>query len=464
MKKNLFLAGLMMTAICLSQSSCSDNTMENAIEEEVKSEAKTRSITLVDANGTPITNVSGQCGTYYLDVKCEGEWNLSSPDGFIAMPITKGKGDARVPVIIGTNWQGARNGGISFTAAKATTRAEGESTAASDTTVTVTQNAEFDPEEVAKFISSNKGAGYSYQPYENYCLGTHIQLFNIGNLKTIGEEKGINLIVDESLPNVLQEVQSADSKEDLANNLSVAASVSLNFSAFTADVKGAYGSSETSSKNRSYAVKRMKSVLYTREVNYLNIIALADSSAEMRKKLFAPGFIKLLDEYQSRVLAEDADTDAICKALVDEMGPCFVSKSVMGCVLDYYISIDRSELSDSITITGALDIAFKESVKITGEGGYGSHEGFESKSMEASLNIRGGQTNLVSILTTGGQLKDTELLAWQQSVEPKKAVMIDMKLVPIYTLIPNYEAKQILKAYLEKVGSPVPPENEENNK
>ena len=64
MKKNLFLAGLMMSAICVSNSSCSDNTVENAIEEELKSEAKASSLTLVDANGNPISSVSGQCGTY----------------------------------------------------------------------------------------------------------------------------------------------------------------------------------------------------------------------------------------------------------------------------------------------------------------------------------------------------------------------------------------------------------------
>ena len=460
MKKNLFLAGLMMTAICVSNSSCSDNTVENAIEEELKSEAKASSLTLVDANGNPISSVSGQCGTYYLDVKCEGEWSLSSQEGFIAMPITEGKGDARVPVIIGTNWQGARKGAISLKTAGATTRAEGGST-----TQSIDQSAEFNPEEVAKFISSNKGAGYSYQPYENYCLGTHVQLFNIANLRSVGEETGVNLIVDESMPNVLQEIQTASTKEDLANKLSVAASVSLNFSAFTADVKGAYGSSETSSKNRSYAVKRMKSVLYTREINYLNIIALAEKSDTMRNKLLAPGFIKLIDEFQKRVkqATDDNTKKKICKSLVDEMGPCFISKSVMGCVLDYYISIDNSELSDSVSISGALDMAIKQSITISGNGGYGSDKNFESKSMEATLNIRGGETNQVSILTTGGSLKDTELLAWQQSVVPKKAVMIDMKLVPIYTLIPDYDAKQALKDYLEEIGTPVKSENENTN-
>ena len=78
------------------------------------------------------------------------------------------------------------------------------------------------------------------------------------------------------------------------------------------------------------------------------------------------------------------------------------------------------------------------------------------KNVEAKINVRGGDVSQVSILTTGGTLKNEKLLAWQQSIEPKSAVMIDMKLVPIYLLISDQAAKTYLQSYLESIAT-VPP-------
>ena len=70
--------------------------------------------------------------------------------------------------------------------------------------------------------------------------------------------------------------------------------------------------------------------------------------------------------------------------------------------------------------------------------------------MDAKVIIKGGDVNKISILTTGGTLKDSLVTEWQQSIEPAKAVMIDMKLVPIYELISNAKAHDTLKAYIEE--------------
>lgn len=78
--------------------------------------------------------------------------------------------------------------------------------------------------------------------------------------------------------------------------------------------------------------------------------------------------------------------------------------------------------------------------------------------MDAKVIIKGGDVNKISILTTGGTLKDNLVTEWQQSIEPAKAVMIDMKLVPIYELISNAKAYDTLKAYIEEYAA-VKPEN-----
>ncbi|MDM8336074.1 MAC/perforin domain-containing protein [Mediterranea massiliensis] len=453
MKRNYLLAGLLSAGLCLN-TACSDDELTNGIDNALQQPT----IQLVDASGNPVSMISGKYGEYYLKVVADGKWEVKSQNDFIALPQTKGEGNATIPVLIGCNWGGARVGGISINRQDVTTRAE------SGTTVTVNQTAEFTLDEVKNQLSSNQGAGYSYQPYSNYCLGTHIQLFNMTKLDSIQQARNITLITDELYPVVEEEVTTADSESDLSKKLSVAASVTLNFSAFSADVKGAFDSSSSSTAKKQYAVKRMKSYQYTREINFMNIVALAEENETVATALFSPGFKMMKENFEAKMDKLDSNTDAeeiekACKRFVDEVGPCFISKSVMGCVLDYYISMNESELSDSLSITGALNIKVSESITVEGDGGYDENDHEKVKNVEAKINVRGGDVSQVSILSSGGTLSNEVLQTWQQSIEPKKAVMIDMKLVDLSMLIKtNSKAQEYLRAYLEKVGEVKEPE------
>jgi len=53
----------------------------------------------------------------------------------------------------------------------------------------------------------------------------------------------------------------------------------------------------------------------------------------------------------------------------------------------------------------------------------------------------------VCILVTGGVLLDSEVTAWQNSCTPTRAVMVDMALIPIYALIADADAHEVLKSY-----------------
>ena len=458
-KSNLLAAGLLVAGMCLS-TSCSDNTFIAATpDEDVTAGFDKPTLALVNESGKEVNNLPGTFGTYYLDIKAQGKWKLESTTPFLALDQTSGEGPARVKLLVGSNWGAARTGGVTlYSTDAASTRAEGDGT-----TTTVNQTSQFNPSDVKDLLSSNKGAGYSYQPYSNYCLGTHIQLFNMKNLAAISDSTGVTFLTDEIYPVVEEEVTTADSEESLSSKLSVAASVNLNFNAFSADVKGAYNSSSGTSNTKQYAVKRMKSYQYTREIDFMNIIAMAESSEEMEAKLLAPGFVKLRNDFTNNIKKATATTPIneetvkkYCKSFVDEIGPCFVSKSVMGCVLDYYISMDKSLVTDTMSVSGALDIKFQTSVSVTGDGAYDDNKKNSVKNVEAKINVRGGDVSQVSILTTGGTLKNEDLLAWQQSIEPKSAVMIDMKLVPIYLLISDQAAKTYLQSYLESIAT-VPP-------
>lgn len=457
-RRNLLVAALLVAGMSLG-TSCSDDSFVAATpEEEVTSSFGEATLALVNESGKEVNNLPGTFGTYYLDIKADGKWKLESSTPFLALSQKSGEGPARVKLLVGSNWGEARTGGVTlYSLNNASTRAD------ECTTTTVNQTANFTPEAVKELLSSNKGAGYSYQPYQNYCLGTHIQLFNMKNLAAISDSTGVTFLTDEIYPVVEEEVTTADSEESLSSKLSVAASVNLNFNAFSADVKGAYNSSSDSTNTKKYAVKRMKSYQYTREIDFMNIIAMAESSEDMEAKLLAPGFVKLRNDFTNNIKKAIATTPIneetvkkYCKSFVDEIGPCFVSKSVMGCVLDYYISMNESLVTDSMSVSGALDIKFQTSVSVTGEGKYDDEKKNSVKNVEAKINVRGGDVSQVSILTTGGTLTNEALLAWQQSIEPQSAVMIDMKLVPIYLLISDQTAKSYLQSYLESIATVEP--------
>lgn len=449
MKYKILMAGLFMASLCIS-TSCSDEVLQETTPEVDGTIDGNATLSIVDQAGNPVQNVSNKYGTYYVKVDAEGEWELNTESAFLVPAEKKGYGPALVSLAIGNNWGEARQGGITLI-----TQSTGVSTRAEANTRTdVNQDANSDIKGTMALLSSNKGTGYSYLPNTNYCLGTHIQIFNMSNLDSLQKANKIDYIKDELFPQVEEQVITASSQEALSQKLAVSASVNLNFNAFSLDVNGAYGSSTEKRDSMQYAVKRMKSYQYTREINYYNILKQAEDDKELEAKLFAPGFLRMKQRFEANFTGETPVTDAakiksLCKDFCDEVGPCFISKSVMGCVLDYYMSCSASILNDTLSVSGALDLKIS-AVVVHGDGKFSNAENKAISSMDAKVIIKGGDVNKISILTTGGTLKDSLVTEWQQSIEPAKAVMIDMKLVPIYELISNAKAHDTLKAYIEE--------------
>lgn len=169
--------------------------------------------------------------------------------------------------------------------------------------------------------------------------------------------------------------------------------------------------------------------------------------------------IKAFEEAIGKENINEAEKQKLCKDFCDEVGPCFISKAVMGCVLDYYISVDKSVLGNTMTAGGALDLQYSITLKIHGEGDYSETEQKILENIEAKINVKGGDVTKVSILPTGGQLESNDVKEWLLTVEPKTAVLIDMKLVPIYVLIDDAVAHDVLKNYIDTIGK-LPDEND----
>lgn len=441
-----------------SATSCSDNNVLTNVPTDDNEEENTEVVeqtpfTIVDKQGKPVDVFSADFNEYYIQVNVPGKWRLSTDNDYLVPLQKEGEGPTLVSLFVGINWYQSRSGNITLQQldADATTRSTG-----SDVYTRATTQAETpDMSETMKMISSNKGAGYSYLPNSNYCLGTNMQIFNMSRLDSLQQAMRYDLFVDEYYPQVEEEVTMANSQEELSDKLSVAASVNVNFSAFSVDVKGHFGSSSSSSTEKEYAVKRLKSYQYTREINYMNLIALIKQKPELAEEIYAPGFQMKVTEFEAAIkeATSEEQKKKLCKDFCDEVGPCFISKAVMGCVLDYYISVNKSVLGDTMTAGGALDLQYSVTVKIEGSGDYTETEQKILENIEAKITVKGGDVTMVSILPTGGQLEGKAVEQWLLSVAPTTAVLIDMKLVPIYVLIDDTAAHDALKDYIDTTGS-----------
>lgn len=84
--------------------------------------------------------------------------------------------------------------------------------------------------------------------------------------------------------------------------------------------------------------------------------------------------------------------------------------------------------------------------------------------LDAQVRLRGGDVSKVNILVTGGQLESSQVSEWLLSIEPERATMVDVQILPIYHLFSadgdEANAYSALKTYIDKY-YPKTPKTEE---
>ncbi len=438
-----------LTLIAIMLWSCSDNDNLLTGEPELPAETKGSVFSIVNADGEKVSEFSHNFGKYFLDINVDGEWEIESDATFLAPAVKKGIGPKRVPLIVGSNWAEQRAGGITLRTSQPISRG-GDGMSAY---VSATQEGNPNLDEVKSLFSSNRGAGYSYTPNTNFTLGTNIEVFNMKNLDSLQRSGNYLLYVDDYIAHVEESILTASSDHELSSKLAVSASLDFGYSNFSINVSGHFDGGKEESETSEYAVKRVKSYMFSREINWANLLSIAASSKEKDSQVFSPGFIYLRNKFLTSVksASTQGEKNVACKEFISKVGPTFIAKGVMGCTLDYYIKASKTVLKEGMTVGGALELKFAESIKVEGEGEYTAEEKNITKNTEASIVVRGGDVKKVSIITTGGALANEEFIAWQQSVTPLQSVLVDMRLEPIYYLIEDDDARQILRDYIESV-------------
>ena len=71
-------------------------------------------------------------------------------------------------------------------------------------------------------------------------------------------------------------------------------------------------------------MKRLKSYQFTREINYMNMVALVNERPELRNEVYAPGFIQKVEEFTKDIKAagnSQTTIEKLCKDFCSEVGP-----------------------------------------------------------------------------------------------------------------------------------------------
>ncbi len=430
-------------------------------------------VMLVDSQGKPMCSLPSECGRYYLQVTASAGWRLQSNDSYIVPLDTMGYGPKTVSVLVGENWSAERTGSISlytydcteseFNSPNFLSNIRREENVVQE--VSVDQMSVANLEVVKKFLSSNRGAGYSYSFNDDYCLGTNIEIFNMLTLEQLQDSLGAHFIEDDYYPQMYQEVYSGKSKKAVDTELAIKASLGVDYNGVTVKVNGNYGQEDKEDNEHEYARMRVLGSMFTREINYMNCVARANESKENYERIFSPGFRLLAQNLEEKLkkisdagqINDTTVVDPICQNFINEVGPCFIDKAMLGCAMDYSMTVDKSLLKNGLTAGGALELKVgfaTGSVDVNAEGQYAATTEELNKNTESTCLVRGGDVRLVSLLVSGGSIDYEKLAEWQLSVSPLSAVLINLKTQPIYSVLRDPLSHDVIEEYITRKTTP----------
>lgn len=435
----LLILSVLMSVSCREQNlfETEDVMSGNALPEQ-------GSLLLIDMQGRSLQSLPDKYGCYRLVVREPGEWRLRSSCDFVQLERESGSGCDTIVVMVGRNWSDMREAELILSAEEGPVQR-----------LSVSQLANRSLSVVASKINSSMGAGYSYCPAGRFTMGTGIQVFNMHQLLALQGAYGYNLMNDDYYTTLDTYVCTSDSLSALQSQLNITVSAEVDLKLFTLNFEGEYQNSNVSEGNRTYAAQRMNSTLFSRELNYMNAVALVSEYPEFRDRIFAAGFLLLHDNLVSDINATpDYSTRRnLCRSFVKMVGPCFISKSLMGCNMDYWISVDKSSLDETMDVEALLKFKLESSfsINVDARGSYTANQWKLRNETQSHFECRGGNPQLVSIINASDSLPYAALQEWMLDVEPDNAVLVDMHLEPIYLLFTDSATREALRDYISNM-------------
>ena len=335
-----------------------------------------------------------------------------------------------------------------------------------------------DLQQVEEAISAIRGAGYTYRDNESYCVGTDMEVFNMRKLRDMERKYNTTYLVDDYIPYTSQKFFYSEDIQSLKDSLGLDIGIGFSAGVFSVDVDVAFNKKSFSTQQRYYSMLSLKQSYFSRDLNYLNlreqvVNALAESPVAntfasidadslakvvpMFREVYAPGFAEVMQKFIRKIHAAPTAFAAsgICREFIDEVGSGFVTRSVLGCSLDYYNTTARDSVSNTLDVKVALELAVQiKFVSVSTSVSTEYHDAAMqcSRNSESHIIARGGNVSLVTAFTTGqaATIETETLKKWQATVTPQDAALIDIRLVPIYEVIYDQKTRTILQNYMNK--------------
>ena len=339
----------------------------------------------------------------------------------------------------------------------------------------------YTPEELKKVedaIGAIRGAGYTYRDNELYCVGTDMEVFNIRKLHDMEKKYNTSYLIDDYTPFTDQKFIYTESTKALKDSLAVDVGIGVGAGVFSVDVDVAFNKKKIENKKNYYSLMRLRQSYFQRELSFLNLReqvanAIAASSVANTypsmdadalakavpffKEAYAPGFADVMQKFVRKIHAAPSAFAAsgVCREFIEEVGPSFVYRSVLGCSLDYYNATAMDSVATSLDVRVALEMSVQiKFISISAEISTEYHDAAMkcSRNSTSHITARGGDLSLGTAFTTGQQatIDQSTLVKWQKTVTPQDAALIDIRLVPIYEVIYDAKTRNILRNYMNK--------------
>lgn len=288
-----------------------------------------------------------------------------------------------------------------------------------------------------------RGVGYTYATGAEYLEGVAFNIFNLNYLDSIQYVKGLNLVSDDYTPYSEEQVITGESRSAVSKQLAISASVGVNFIVADINVTGNYSKGSVQESQSVFAMKRTKRVAYCRDLQYKNVIMYYKETGD--SMIFAPGFYADWKKLEGNSANQEDVSNQDVLDFVNKWGRGFVARSFMGGVLEYTMQIDKSAVSENMSVEMALNASIGLLVGAEGSASVGTEQ-FQKVSHDRyslDIHVRGGNVQAVTAILSGESSSPEGIREWMKSVDfnptpessqLKLCAMTDVKIASIANL------------------------------
>lgn len=262
-----------------------------------------------------------------------------------------------------------------------------------------------------------RAVGYTYATGAEYLEGVAFNIFNLNYLDSIQYVKGLNFISDDYTPYSEEQVITGETRSAVSKQLALSSSVGANFIVADIKVTGNYSKGSVEESQSVFAMKRTKRVAYCRDLQYKNVIMYYKETGD--SMVFAPGFYADWKKLEGNNTNQVNVSNQMVFDFVDKWGRGFVARAFMGGVLEYTLQIEKSALTETMSVGTALEASIGLIIGVQSSSSTQTDD-FSKVSRDRynmDIHVRGGDVQAITAVLSGDTSSPQGIREWLASVD-----------------------------------------------